>query len=268
MLSPSFPDTLHTVTFDCWSTLIYEAPGQAGSALRARRLAGLIGADDAAVTKAVAAAWRQHQASWHQQVVFAGPHVLQHTLEALGIQLPAPEVHRVLTEIEEDVLARTIVPIDGAGDLLARLRAAGVRTALICDTGFSPGRVVRQLLGRVGLLDHLEVTVFSDELGVPKPHPRAFASALEALGVEARGAVHIGDLRRSDVAGARAAGMASVRFRGHHDDSESGASAAANLIDCAAAGCNPACDRPEADLVVDTYPALGELLAPRFPRTR
>ena len=268
MASPSFPNTLHTVTLDCWSTLIDEAPGQAGSALRVRRLAGLVGADEAAVAKAVAAAWRQHQVSWHHQVVFAGPHMLQHTLEALGIQLPAPEARRVLSEIEEDVLARTIVPIDGAGALLAQLRAAGVRTALICDTGFSPGRVVRQLLARVGLLDHLEVTVFSDEIGVPKPHPRAFASALDALGVQARGAVHIGDLRRSDVAGARAAGMASVRFRGHHDDSESGASAVANLIDCAAAGCNPACDRPEADLVADTYPALGELLAPRFPRTR
>ena len=33
-------------------------------------------------------------------------------------------------------------------------------------------------------------------------------------------AVHVGDLRRTDVAGARGVGMASVRLRSHHDDTD------------------------------------------------
>ncbi|MET0386813.1 MAG: HAD family hydrolase [Polyangiales bacterium] len=268
MLGASFPDTIHTVTFDCWSTLIYEAPGQGGTTHRARRLAERIGRDEAEVATAFTNAWREHATSWHRRVVFAGPHMLQHALQALGITLSPAEVSTLLTELEDDVLARTVVPVAGAEVLLSQLRAAGVRTALICDTGFSPGRVVRQLLARAGLLEHLEVAIFSDEVGVPKPHPRAFASALDALGVSARGAVHVGDLRRSDIAGARAAGMATVRFTGHNDDSETGASTVANVIDCAAAGCSPVCERPEADLVVAEYPVLGALLAPRFSRLR
>jgi putative hydrolase of the HAD superfamily len=121
--------------------------------------------------------------------------------------------------------------------------------------------VVRELLARVGLLEHLEAQVFSDELRVPKPHVRAFESALSALQMPAEGALHVGDLRRSDVAGARAAGMRTVRFRGRYDDSDAGPGANGGVIDCAAAGCTPICARPEADAVVTTYPELAAYLA-------
>jgi putative hydrolase of the HAD superfamily len=166
--------------------------------------------------------------------------------------------------MEEDLGAGDVQVIDGAHAILSALRTRGVRTALICDTGFTPGRVVRTLLRQHGLLQHLELCVFSEEVGAPKPHARAFESALAGLGVGARGAVHVGDLRRSDVAGARAAGMASVRFRGHHDDADAGSGPNAGVIDCVAAGCSPVCARPEADVVVDAYPALWDLLAPRL----
>jgi FMN phosphatase YigB (HAD superfamily) len=124
--------------------------------------------------------------------------------------------------------------------------------------------VVRQLLARHQLLDLLELTIFSDEIGVAKPHARAFESALEGLGVAASGAVHVGDLRRSDVAGAHAAGMGSVRFRGRHDDHDNANGSSAGVIDCAAAGCTPPCARPEADQVVATYTALQALLEARL----
>jgi putative hydrolase of the HAD superfamily len=163
-------------------------------------------------------------------------------------------------------LDREICAIEGARELLATLRGAGIRTALICDTGFTPGRVVRSLLARVGLLPQLEVAIFSDETGVHKPHARAFTSALSGLGTSAAGAVHVGDLRRSDVAGAQAAGMTAVRFRGHHDDADEMPNARAGVISCDAAGCSPPCARPEADVVVDTYAALAEWLAPRVRR--
>jgi FMN phosphatase YigB (HAD superfamily) len=106
--------------------------------------------------------------------------------------------------------------------------------------------------------------VFSDELGVCKPHPQAFHSALSELGVPARAAVHVGDLRRSDVAGARAAGMGSVRFRGQHDDHEQASGRLAGIIDCVSAGCTPLCARPEAHYVVDSYEELSALLDSRL----
>jgi putative hydrolase of the HAD superfamily len=260
------PDAIHTVTFDCWSTLIYEAPGQDGASVRAQRLSRATGAEPAVAAQAFAAAWRLHQEAWHRREMFAAPDMLQHTLQLLGVSF-APDQHaRLLRELEDDILNREIRAIEGARELLAMLRGTGVRTALICDTGFTPGRVVRALLERVGLLEHLQVAIFSDAIGVPKPHARAFASALSALGTTAAGAVHVGDLRRSDVAGSQAAGMTAVRFRGHHDDGDEAPSARAGVISCSAAGCSPPCARPEADVVVETYAELTEWLGPRLRR--
>ena len=90
-------------------------------------------------------------------------------------------------------------------------------------------------------LELLEVQVFSNEEGVPKPNPRVFHAALEALGVASADAVHVGDLRRTDVAGARGVGMGSIRIRQVHDDRS---------------------DHPEADAVADSHRHLLEILTP------
>ena len=122
------------------------------------------------------------------------------------------------------------------GELLAE---RGVGRALICDTGFSPGRVVRQLLEREGLLGFLPVQIFSDEVGVPKPSPRIFEAALAGLGIEPGDSVHVGDLKRTDVAGARRLGMGTVRLRDEYADPS---------------------DLPEADRVVDSHRDLQVIL--------
>ncbi|NNL67114.1 MAG: HAD-IA family hydrolase, partial [Myxococcales bacterium] len=82
------------------------------------------------------------------------------------------------------------------------------------------------------------VQVFSDEVGVPKPHPRIFRAALEPLGVDPAQALHVGDLLHTDVAGARSFCMASVRIRALHDDPSA---------------------LPEADFVVDSHAELRTL---------
>jgi putative hydrolase of the HAD superfamily len=253
----------HTVTFDCWQTLIFEQHGSSRGLAHGRKqlFATATGVAPDRVKDALTDAWRQHQRAWHRRVVFAAPEMTEHALRALGVTL-APAGQRALVEaLESEILNREICAIEGTRELMEALRAGGVRTALICDTGFTPGRVVRQLLARVGLLDLLEVQIFSDEVRFPKPHPLAFTSALDALAVPARGAVHVGDLRRSDVAGARAVGMGSVRFRGCNDDSDAGLGKSVSMLDCAAAGCEPICARPEADAVVDTYRELTDRLS-------
>ena len=272
MMGSGFPDTIHTVTFDCWSTLIYEAKAPAdaaqrtltGNERRAASLAAALELDSQLVAAAFAAAWQEHQRAWHRREAFTGEHMLDHTLRTLSLQLTAAQRAELLGALEDEITVRHVQAATGARELLAHLRARGIRTALICDTGFTPGRVVRQLLARQGLLELLELTIFSDETGVAKPHPRAFSSALEGLGVQAHGAVHVGDIRRSDVAGARAVGMGTVRFSGLHDDHDEANGSSAGVIDCAAAGCTPPCARPEADQVVSTYTALRSLLEPRL----
>jgi putative hydrolase of the HAD superfamily len=258
------PTPPHTVTFDCWATLMYEAAVPPGPSGRIRLLAELTGTEVERAGSAFARAWRQHQIEWHRNVVFAGPHMLQHTLAALEIDLSPARFEELLRELQSEILSHEVHASVGARELLLALKRAGIRRALICDTGFSPGPMVRKLLDRLGLLELLELTVFSEEVGVPKPHPRAFASALDGLGVTAAGALHVGDLRRSDIAGAQAAGMHAVRYRGRNDDKDDQPGPKAGVIDCTTAGCTPRCPRPEGDAVVSSFAELGDLLGVRI----
>lgn len=90
---------------------------------------------------------------------------------------------------------------------LRAVRAAGYKLGVICNTGMAGGRVLREVLARHRLLNCFDVTVFSNEFGVSKPHPSIFLHALCALGCEPRQALHVGDIEDLDVRGARNAGM-------------------------------------------------------------
>jgi putative hydrolase of the HAD superfamily len=102
---------------------------------------------------------------------------------------------------------------------LESLNQRGLRLGIVCDVGFTGGEILREFLDREGLLGHFSGWAFSDEVGYYKPAPQSFEAALDALGAGPREAVHVGDLRRTDIAGAAAVGMTTVRYRGLHDDS-------------------------------------------------
>ena len=247
------PPRPHAVTFDCWSTLIVEAAPGWGPSRRARILAERADVDDARAGEAIGVAWREHQLRWHRGQAFTAHHMALHALDLLGRELDARALAELTIALESEALNHEVRALPGAQHALEALAEAGIRRALVCDTGFSPGRVVRELLVRAGLFDLLEAAVFSDELGVPKPSRRPFEEALAALGAPAERAIHVGDLRRSDVAGARGMGMGSVRLALHHDDSDDQPGDRAGVIDCRVAGCTPPCPRPEADVVARSY---------------
>jgi len=83
---------------------------------------------------------------------------------------------------------------------------------LICDSGMSPGRILRKVLESHNLLKYFNCTVFSDEMGCTKPNPIIFKKALKKLNAEPVEAIHIGDLLLTDIAGAKAVGMKAVWF--------------------------------------------------------
>jgi len=246
-LSPNakrpFDGTLEAVTFDCWNTLLYEENWYAAHARRVVELhrvaveAGYTATREAA-TRAFDSAWSRHMDLWRREQATGAVEVARWSLEILGIELHRVDLDRLVDHWQqashEDVEA-----LAGSRHLLQRLRSLGIHTALVCDTGLTPGRVVRSHLERKGLLELLELQIFSDEVGVPKPHPRMFHAALEPLRVAPERSVHVGDLRRTDVAGGRGAGMGTVRLRARFDDLEA---------------------LPEADAVADTHAHLGALL--------
>ncbi|MGD8979077.1 MAG: HAD family hydrolase [candidate division WOR-3 bacterium] len=130
-------------------------------------------------------------------------------IDRVGVELSREDLADVVKYFEETVLHDPPPLVAGAKLVLDSLYGL-YELGLICDSGMSPGRVMREVLARLDLLSYFSATVFSDELGCTKPDVRMFKCALDQLGVVAQDAVHVGDLLNTDVAGAKAAGMKTV----------------------------------------------------------
>jgi HAD superfamily hydrolase (TIGR01509 family) len=98
---------------------------------------------------------------------------------------------------------------DGAAAVLAQLRATR-RIGLLSN--YPDGAAIRASLGKVGLADAFDAVVVSGDLGFVKPHPAMFDAMLEQLGVDAAGALHVGDNWLADVQGAKRAGWRVVHM--------------------------------------------------------
>ncbi|HEV7948955.1 MAG TPA: HAD family hydrolase, partial [Glaciihabitans sp.] len=105
----------------------------------------------------------------------------------------------------------------GALKLLQAASALGVRVGIVSNA--HSGRAHRALLDRHGLSNFVGVQVYSDEVGIRKPHPRMITLAAEALGTTAENCWYVGDtLDRDVVAGRRASVGAVVLTRSQHTD--------------------------------------------------
>jgi putative hydrolase of the HAD superfamily len=97
-----------------------------------------------------------------------------------------------------------------AGPTLAALRRRGLRIGLLSNTHW-PRTFHEHFLERDGLDGLIDVRLYTSELAYQKPHPSAFAAALEALGVdEPSRAVFVGDRPWDDIVGSKRVGMRAV----------------------------------------------------------
>lgn len=237
-------DSLRAVTFDFWGTL-FEWNGWAAETRRmavrdfvARHRAEL---SHQVVDAAFAAGLAAQDAAWRRSNHFGPAAIIEHFLAELRLEAPPDSRAELQRLIEDPVPERALTPIAGVEDAITRLRDRGIRLGIVCDSGMMVGRVLRGQLERTGLARHFEpaALAFSDEVGVTKPRPEIFRKALAGLATEPTQAAHVGDLRFTDMAGARALGMRAVRFRGFNDDTGEG---------------------PEGDVAIDSYADLEEAL--------
>lgn len=132
-----------------------------------------------------------------------------------GFSFPETE----LGELEEGVAAAGLLlnpePTPHIKEVLDKL-SGQYPLGIVSDTGYTPGRYLRELLAQRDMLDYFSAFSFSDETGHAKPHPDTFLSALRRLGVETEAAIHCGDLPDHDIAGANQLGITSVLYTGHH----------------------------------------------------
>ena len=93
----------------------------------------------------------------------------------------------------------------GAGEALDRLVGAGLRPAIVTNLD---QHVLDSVWDARDLDRWIDVAITSERARAYKPHPRPYYLALDRLGVAAGRAVHLGDSRSEDGAGAAAAGLA------------------------------------------------------------
>ncbi|MGL4207391.1 MAG: pyrimidine 5'-nucleotidase [Aeromonadaceae bacterium] len=121
----------------------------------------------------------------------------------------------VLNQTFFDAILAHSAPLNGVESTLRQLY--GKVGMGIITNGFSDIQHAR--LQQSGLAECFEFVVISEELGINKPDPRIFHSALERMpGVEAHDVLMVGDNPKTDVAGAAGVGIETCWFNLHRED--------------------------------------------------
>jgi len=232
--------SIEAVTFDFWNTIACARSGAAMVEARRKAVVAACEASNVEVEAVLLAATldevtASYEGSWSAGTHFHPNEGAEMLVTALGVEGPAREA-----VAEAFLTAGRGAKLELSPEIrpcLEALSERGLRLGIVCDVGFTGGELLREFLDREGLLGRFSGWAFSDEVGHYKPSPQIFEAALATLGAQPGGAAHVGDLRRTDIAGARVLGMTTIRYRGLHDDQgENG--------------------EPEADFVIESHSEL------------
>ncbi|MGO9853531.1 MAG: HAD family hydrolase [Acidimicrobiales bacterium] len=130
---------------------------------------------------------------------------LRDLTNACGVD--GPHVESVIDALRESDRGR-MVAYPEAESTLSSLRGAGVAVGVCSNWGWE----LDDFLHEVGLLHLVDAGVTSARVGARKPHPGIYVKTAEALGVDPRHALFVGDSWEPDVRGPRRMGMTAVHL--------------------------------------------------------
>jgi len=207
----------HAVIFDLRGTLLKEPPPQFtfnATVMQARSL----NVDPIRF----ASSWFEHAHKTPSDIEM--PWIesnLQSVCDDLGIPLD-PMLRRRLASQRERVIRRTLKPRRGAVMALTRLRAAGLRTAVVGDV--PPD--VRLMLGNTPLADHLDLVLLSTSGSCRHSDPRVLARTIESLGLPPSTCLYVSSGTLAELDAAEEMGLRPMAFRPEDRESDSNASPA------------------------------------------
>ncbi len=214
---------IKVITVDFWNTIFDSSNGIERNSLRQQKLKStfeLLGLQipDQDYEKAMQDAWEYFNKIWRSEMRTISSH---DALSFFWNYFNAPKNEELLNDairtFEQSILIHPPKLVDGVKDALETL-SKKYKLAIVSDTGFSPGSVLRELLNINGLLELFSSFSFSNETGIAKPHPNAFLKVLTELDCPPEKAVHIGDIEETDIQGAKNLNMYAIRFIGNHLD--------------------------------------------------
>ena len=235
--------SIKLISFDFWSTLYHNSPSlsekQTYVILQLLKRTGEGGITESSVRKATDRAWGEWHKLWVEKNITLGVNEwLTFVLENLQVEPHNEYVSDCCDQLQSLVFTGNTLEVPGVRSALDILNKQ-YRLSIISDTGLESGAFLRNLLKK-DKLDLFDYYIFSDELGRSKPHNSGFKTLLTYFHLNPDEVVHIGDTRRTDIAGAKALGINTIRFSGCKDDKNS--------------------NFDEADLILNDYSLLPEII--------
>jgi len=213
---------VEAVTFDLWNTLLVHDQ-EYDSIIRRLRSEGILealgryGVDAADVERAYELSDKLLSARWSGRLDMGLDEQLSVFLKCMGLE-PTPELMGAIDGPYGDaVLKMKPTVVEGALEAVDAIKERGYRVGLISNTGRTPGRAMREVLGQYGFSGLFEVESYSNEIGYQKPHPEIFRLTLLRLKTGPENTIHVGDHGLLDVLGAREAGMRSIQVTRHRN---------------------------------------------------
>jgi putative hydrolase of the HAD superfamily len=214
---------IDTVTFDLWNTLLSNRPRD-NERYKEKRLEAIRGllkengfdVDFDSLYRAHERGFEKCKETWNKNLDLS----TQEQLKIMFGFLDNPGIKAALQSLMPRLEEAFLAPIlndppaltEGAKKTIDYVQAEGYKIGLICNTGRTPGRIIRELLKNLDIIQHFGALTFSNELKIRKPDPRIFLRTLNQLKSEPAHSMHVGDELKFDVLGARISGMVSVHF--------------------------------------------------------
>jgi putative hydrolase of the HAD superfamily len=206
------PSTIEVASFDVWMTLIKSNPNH--KVAQAQLIAKRWGIAEEGFVDIMKAEDRAVDAESDQNGIQYGP---VERLSRIANRIDVHVTEENLSALAEEVqtLAGQYLPVlleDNIPESLARIKEAGIEIAILSNTGFINAVRMRKNLGSIGVMEHVDYPVFSNEVGIAKPDKRIYAHVGLAAGVRPETIIHIGDNYLADYQGARSAGLQAIHI--------------------------------------------------------
>ncbi|MGA2112436.1 MAG: HAD family hydrolase [Anaerolineales bacterium] len=205
------------VVFDLGSVLIRFAGnrGQARQEAYARLVRALVEAGSLADPGSFLPRFERRMAEYERQrstdfLEYSTEWVLGETFREIGLPVPASTVLRRSLRSMYEVYEACWQPVEGAREVVDRLRAEGIRLGLLSNAADPEN--ARRLIQNAGYEGCFDPVVISSVIGIRKPNPQAFRIFLEQWRLAPAQTAMVGDQLGADILGAQFAGMHNIWY--------------------------------------------------------
>lgn len=213
---------IRVLSLDCWDTVLSSSTEKEHAPLRQAAVKKWLARRGIQIDEnTFEQMWQECNAgfwkTWEvEHRTISTPERIDVFLKRAGVEHSNEDVEEITAHVEAASLSPVPDLTPGFKAIIHSLPRS-IKFALISDTGWSSGVTIRKLLDAHGLLDRFACLVFSDEMGCAKPKTEMFKKVIHTLQVPAEEILHIGDIERTDVEGALAAGMKTALYTGEVD---------------------------------------------------